>query len=37
MPYDSPGILLSEAKDLDKISMGVTPNGAPNAGAVGWN
>jgi len=34
IPHDSPGILVSVAKDLREIRPGSPPAGAPNAGGV---
>ena len=34
-PHDSPGTLVSEAKDLREIRPGSPPTGAPNAGERG--
>jgi len=34
-PYDSPGTLASNAKDMGEIQTGSPPTGAPNRGAVG--
>ena len=36
-PHDSPGTLVSWAKDLGEIRPGSPPTGAPNAGGVGQN
>jgi len=36
-PHDSPGTLVSDAKDLGEIRLGSPPTGAPNAGGVGQN
>jgi len=36
-PHDTPGILVSGAKDFREIRQGSPPTGAPNAGGVGQN
>ena len=36
-PHDSPGTLVSDAKDLSEIRPGSPPTRAPNAGGVGQN
>ena len=36
-PHDTPGSLVSDAKDLREIRPGSPPTRAPNAGGVGQN
>jgi len=37
MPYDSPGTLVSVAKDLGEIPTGSPPKGASDRAWVGYN